>query len=610
MNGCPPVYIAPGNHDPAPSDNAAECATAAGGAGSRGRTRACSTHRMVQRPVPRLPGVRVWDDVSPSGVESTDRPLASHLLAPITAPTRWASKSRSSTARAKDSAPPAEDDGAVLDAEVAASPFVRPRGRPLPRSRIEQPLTEGVKSAGAGSRTRALRSRSTTPKRVARRGRSAHRVRTPPAVRRSRTGRTRPPPRLRGHDRRRRRRERRPDRPPHPQGARRRRRGRNGLASVAHRPSPGGMGPVRAPTCAPRLPPAVGRERAAPDYEAVVAVPRRRRKMTGRALRARTARADGRRHRPAVRRTRARAFLPRAQPSRLQSEVSPAWKRWQDRSCSKLDVKASARCAANGRSPEQGEPRRGRQRARQVLAAFAAIVAALYGLEDDRRTHCDPDAARPLASVAGRRVPRRARSRSDGPPHRARLRAARSPCSTAQAARSRRVRHGRREDGRSARSCWASTPGFEKCAFVRQGDMDNVVPGDEKAPRPRLRAARERRHAHRRHERVRGARVLEDALRIQRAGTRSSRARWTTRSTARGEAPVAEGELARSRSPGVAQQVPLEQPGTRRAGRRAEQRWCRPDERQSAIAACPPRASRRTTTRARGNLKRGRGGRT
>ena len=82
VNGCPPVYIAPGNHDPASSDNAAWNARLlqARGISWPEHVHVFDSAEWSSRPVPRLPGVRVWGRCFTSGVESTDRPLASHLL--------------------------------------------------------------------------------------------------------------------------------------------------------------------------------------------------------------------------------------------------------------------------------------------------------------------------------------------------------------------------------------------------------------------------------------------------------------------------------------------------------------------------------------------------
>jgi DNA repair exonuclease SbcCD ATPase subunit len=117
---------------------------------------------------------------------------------------------------------------------------------------------------------------------------------------------------------------------------------------------------------------------------------------------------------------------------------------------------------------------------------LAAIVSALYGLEDDRRTHrvlTPLDRWRPWqggefrveleVEVTGRRL-RIARDFERG-------------TVTVFDGAGREVTPEfvtGREDGSIGQILLGlDAAEFEKCAFVRQGDMDNVVPGDEKARR-------------------------------------------------------------------------------------------------------------------------------
>ncbi len=153
VSGCPPVFIAPGNHDPASSDNAAWNARLlqARGISWPEHVHVFDSAEWSSRPVTRLPGVRVWGRCFTSGVESTDRPLASHLLAPITGTDPMGFEIALFHGSREGQCPPAQKMTAPFsDAEVAASPFVyHAVGHYHTLSRIEQPLTEGVKSAGA-----------------------------------------------------------------------------------------------------------------------------------------------------------------------------------------------------------------------------------------------------------------------------------------------------------------------------------------------------------------------------------------------------------------------------------------------------------------------------
>ena len=162
---------------------------------------------------------------------------------------------------------------------------------------------------------------------------------------------------------------------------------------------------------------------------------------------------------------------------------------------------------------------------------IAAIAAALYGLEDDRRTHrvlTPLERWRPwgggmfgveLELQAGGRTLRIARDFERGTVS---VFDERGREVTEEFVDGKDVSLGRLLLG-------VDSDEFEKCALVRQGDLDQVVPGDEKARRgfDAARAARERRrHAHRRHQRLRGAarpRRIAAPLRRARAGVHGHR---------------------------------------------------------------------------------------
>jgi len=153
VNGCPPVFIAPGNHDPASDQNAAWNARLLQARGIEwpANVHVFQTPHWSSHAVPRLPGVRVWGRCFTSGVESTDRPLAAAMLGEVTATDPMGFEVAVFHGSREGQCPPSQKMTAPFsDAEVAASPFVyHAVGHYHTLSRIEQPLTEGVKSAGA-----------------------------------------------------------------------------------------------------------------------------------------------------------------------------------------------------------------------------------------------------------------------------------------------------------------------------------------------------------------------------------------------------------------------------------------------------------------------------
>jgi DNA repair exonuclease SbcCD nuclease subunit len=151
--GCPPVFIAPGNHDPASPSNAAWAPRLLQ---ARGLAWGPHVHIFDQpqwtaKAVARLPGVRVWGRCFTANVESTDRPLAPSALSAVTGTDPMGFEVAVFHGSREGSCPPGQKITAPFsDAEVAASPFVyHAVGHYHGMSRIEQPLTEGVKSAGA-----------------------------------------------------------------------------------------------------------------------------------------------------------------------------------------------------------------------------------------------------------------------------------------------------------------------------------------------------------------------------------------------------------------------------------------------------------------------------
>ena len=151
--GCPPVFVAPGNHDPASASNAAWNARLL-----RARGLAWPAHVHVfdspqwqgvalDRPL----GVKVWGRAFTANVESLERPLAAAMLEGVNGgdPNGFAVAVFHGSREGR--CPPSQQVTAPFsDEEAAASPFVyHAVGHYHAPSRIEQPLAEGVRSAGA-----------------------------------------------------------------------------------------------------------------------------------------------------------------------------------------------------------------------------------------------------------------------------------------------------------------------------------------------------------------------------------------------------------------------------------------------------------------------------
>ncbi len=153
VSGCPPVYVAPGNHDPASAANAAWSPRLlrARGLAWPAHVHVFDTPEWSAAPVPKLAGVRVWGRCFVSSVDSAERPLAPDALAGVGGTDPMGFELAVFHGSREGQCPPAQKVTAPFsDAEVAASPFVyHAVGHYHAPSRIEQPLTEGVRSAGA-----------------------------------------------------------------------------------------------------------------------------------------------------------------------------------------------------------------------------------------------------------------------------------------------------------------------------------------------------------------------------------------------------------------------------------------------------------------------------
>lgn len=153
VNGCPPVFISPGNHDPASAANAAWKARLlrARGLAWPAHVHIFDTPYWSSALVPKLPGVRVWGRCFTANVESAERPMSAEALAPVSGTDPMGFEIAVFHGSREGQCPPSQKMTAPFsDAEIAASPFVyHAVGHYHAPSRIEQPLAEGIRSAGA-----------------------------------------------------------------------------------------------------------------------------------------------------------------------------------------------------------------------------------------------------------------------------------------------------------------------------------------------------------------------------------------------------------------------------------------------------------------------------
>lgn len=151
--GCPPVFIAPGNHDPASTTNAAwnQRLLQARGIAWPAHVHVFDTPAWTAATVPRLQGVRVWGRCFTANVESAERPLVKAALGEVAGTNPLGFEVAVFHGSREGFCPPGQKVTAPFsDEEVATSPFVyHAVGHYHALSRIEQPLTEGVNSAGA-----------------------------------------------------------------------------------------------------------------------------------------------------------------------------------------------------------------------------------------------------------------------------------------------------------------------------------------------------------------------------------------------------------------------------------------------------------------------------
>jgi DNA repair exonuclease SbcCD nuclease subunit len=152
-SGCPPVFIAPGNHDPASAASAAwnPRLLRARGMAWPAHVHVFASAQWASVPLPKLPGVRIWGRGFTANVESTERPLAPSALAEVRDPDPMGFDLGVFHGSREGQCPPGQKMTAPFsDGEVVASPFVyHAAGHYHAPSRIEQSMGEGARSVGA-----------------------------------------------------------------------------------------------------------------------------------------------------------------------------------------------------------------------------------------------------------------------------------------------------------------------------------------------------------------------------------------------------------------------------------------------------------------------------
>jgi hypothetical protein len=158
--GCPPVFIAPGNHDPASTDNAAWNTRLQQARGTHwpSHVHVFDSPRWTGVPLSTLSGVRVWGRAFLTSSGTMDRPLAKSALDGVVTPEPGVLDIALFHGSREGRCPPAQKITAPFsDGEVAASPFVyHAVGHYHMRSEIEQQsglgtTSYGVRLAYAGS---------------------------------------------------------------------------------------------------------------------------------------------------------------------------------------------------------------------------------------------------------------------------------------------------------------------------------------------------------------------------------------------------------------------------------------------------------------------------
>ena len=150
--GCPPVFISPGNHDPASHDNAAWSPRLMQARGMHWppNVHVFDSPRWTAFPLPGLPGVRVWGRAFLSSSGTMDRPLAAAALDALAGRPPGNVEIAVFHGSREGRCPPSQKITAPFsDAEVETSPFAyHAVGHYHTRSEIEQEPGTGAASAG------------------------------------------------------------------------------------------------------------------------------------------------------------------------------------------------------------------------------------------------------------------------------------------------------------------------------------------------------------------------------------------------------------------------------------------------------------------------------
>jgi len=150
--GCPPVFLSPGNHDPASTDNAAwnPRLLHARGAQWPANVHVFDQPQWTSVPLASHPDVRVWGRAFLSSSGTMDRPLARQALEGVADRPEGTLDIAVFHGSREGRCPPAQKITAPFsDAEVEASPFhYHAVGHYHARSEIEQAAGEGAPSSG------------------------------------------------------------------------------------------------------------------------------------------------------------------------------------------------------------------------------------------------------------------------------------------------------------------------------------------------------------------------------------------------------------------------------------------------------------------------------
>lgn len=153
VTGCPPVFIAPGNHDP--FSTRAACwhprLLEARGLAWPSHVHVFDTPAWSPHELADLDGVRIWGRAFASGAETLERPLAAAALTDVTPAGSKSIDVAVFHGSREQVCPPGQKITAPFsDDEVATSPFAyHAVGHYHTVSRIEQKFADGMRSAGA-----------------------------------------------------------------------------------------------------------------------------------------------------------------------------------------------------------------------------------------------------------------------------------------------------------------------------------------------------------------------------------------------------------------------------------------------------------------------------